>query len=251
MIIILHSNYKYKNLIVGVVLIILGILIIYYGITYKNVSYVNLGLAGLFVGLVIVAFLPSDVINLDAYVKTVLAYQSFLNNVVEALNLKGNPIFIPPYPNLSKGGIFVSKYKNFSINLGLFDEETFLTHNGLLINPPIGYKFVDDFESYSDIKLKDADLPLTISITSSVLKAYGFIESIEFEEEDECIKLIIEDLKISCGKICKIPCPIISSIIYAISISLNQLILVEHIERQKSYVRIQLKKLGTVDNYLW
>ena len=219
---------------------------------YEKISYINLGLAGLFIGLVVIAFSPSDVINLDVYIKTIKSYQSPINNMVEALKLEGKPIYIPPYRNLPNGGIFIPKHrKNFSINLGLFDEETFLTHNGVLITPPIGYKFIEDFENYSDIKLRDADLALAISIASSVLKTFGLIDGIDFEENDKNIKITIEHPKIHCNNGCKIPCPIISSIIYAISISLNQLILIEDIKKQKNYIEINLKKLGSVDEYLW
>ena len=117
--------------------------------------------------------------------------------------------------------------------------------------PSIGYKFIDDFENYSDIKLRDADLALAISIASSVLKTFGLIDGIDFEEEHFHIKITIEHPKIHCNNGCKIPCPIISSVIYAISISLNQLILIEDIKKQKNYIEINLKKLGSVDEYLW
>ncbi|NPA62803.1 MAG: hypothetical protein GXN95_04535 [Methanococci archaeon] len=232
-------------------MIILGIVSLYIGIMYEETWYINLGLAGVFIGLVIMAFIPSDVINLDVYVKTILSYQSYINNMLDALNMEGNLIFIPPYENLPKGGIFIPKYKKFSINLGIFDEKTFLTQNGVLITPPIGYRFVEDFESYSNTKLEDTDLELVISIVSSVLKTFGLIGGIEFEEDDKNIKIIIEELKLSCDNKCIIPCPIVSSIIYAISISLNQLILLKNIKKQKNYIEIDLKKLGSVDEYLW
>jgi hypothetical protein len=67
---------------------------------YEKISYINLGLAGVFIGLVVIAFSPSDVINSDVYMKTILSYQSPINNMVEALNLEGKPIYIPPYRNL-------------------------------------------------------------------------------------------------------------------------------------------------------
>ncbi|EHP88353.1 hypothetical protein [Methanotorris formicicus] len=218
---------------------------------YEGVSYINLGLAGIFIGFVIIAFIPPKVIDLDVYIKTIISYQSSLNNMVKALNLEGNPVFIPSYEDLPNGGIFIPKYKNFSINLGMFDEETFLVNGGgILITPPIGYRFIEDFEDYSDIKLKETDLGLAISVASSVLKIFGLVEGIDFEEKNESIKIIVENLKVQYNGY-KIPCPIISSIVYLVSLSLNQLIYIENIKKEENYIEINLKKLGSVDEHLW
>ncbi|XRP97092.1 hypothetical protein ACO3UB_00835 [Methanocaldococcus sp. 16A] len=209
------------------------------------------------------AFIPSNLISYETYECTINPYLSFFENFINNLPLEGNAIYIPPYENLPKGGTFIPANEDFEINLGNFDEEiVFLTNvgrgkeMGILISPPLGYNLVKKFEEYANMELDNIELSLAISAASSVLKALELINGIDFIEENDKIELIIENVKpkycynIDC-KVCeKVSCPICSSVLFAIAKSQNQLILVDKFEKNENFIKIIIKKLGKIDDFL-
>ncbi|XRO75824.1 hypothetical protein ACO3TA_02905 [Methanocaldococcus sp. 28A] len=247
----------------GVSIIALGIFLIYWGINYETITFINLGFAGIFIGILILAFIPSNLISYETYECTINPYLSFFENFINNLHLEGKAIYIPPYENLPKGGTFIPTNEDFEINLGNFDDEiVFLTNvgrgkeMGLLISPPLGYNLVKKFEEYADIELNNADLSLAVSIASSVLNTLELVDGVDFKEEGDKIVLLIENVKlkychdVDC-KVCeKVGCPICSSILFAITKSQNQLILIDKFEKTENFIKIITKKLGKIDDFL-
>ena len=225
------------------------------------ISYINLGISGIFIGLMIITFIPSNLIDINLYDSTVHSFSMFFETFKNNLNLKGNGVYIPPYTNLPKGGLFISSDKYCNIHLGNFDEETFKINygneSGVLIAPPLNYSFIKEIEKYSNMDFSNSDIYTTISAVSSTLKAYGLIDTIEYEEIDNnIIKLTIEDIKLkSClnldVKTSGIICPIISSTLHIIAKSLNQLMTIKEIEKKGNCVEITIVKLGTIDEHMW
>jgi hypothetical protein len=264
---------------IGILLIIIGIYVLYIGITYNIISYINLGVAGIFIGLVVLSFIPSSMIDIGIYDDTVYSYILFFENLLKNANLnKKNiyTIYIPPYENLPNGAIFVSSDKNMEQYIGHFDENSPIVYSnsGVLIYPPICHNFIKKFEDYAEMELKNTDLSLALSAVSSCLRANGLIGSIDYEENGEnpdntnnvnnidentsinIIKLYIEDIALKSSlkldeSVLKIACPIVSSTVFSIALSLNKIVSIEYIEKKGDSIILTLKVLGSVEDYIW
>ncbi|ABR55997.1 hypothetical protein Maeo_0411 [Methanococcus aeolicus Nankai-3] len=234
----------------------------------------------------ILSFVPSNLIDIKLYDDSIHYYGEFFKKFIQNNNLNGNAIYIPPYTNLPNGGVFILNEEHFKIHLGNFDEETYKitsgNHSGILITPFPYYKFIKSIEEFSNTSFKNSDLNTTISILSSTLKSQGLIDTIDYDGYDEydevdndereidnyntdnrnnnntnnTITITIEDIKLkSClnmdGKTAGIACPIISSILCSITLTTNQLILLEDIKKEGNYIIITVKKMGTIDEYIW
>ncbi|ADG13901.1 conserved hypothetical protein [Methanocaldococcus infernus ME] len=227
---------EYKNIIVGAIFSIVGILLIYYG-------YITLGISSIFIAILAYTFLEDE--GLHLYLKANKNYSKIFKKISSIY--VGNIIFIPPYKNLKSGGILIPKKKITSVNLGLFDEKTFITPIGLLISPPLGYELIEEYEDRGEVKLDECDLYLAISIVEGTLKSYNYLDNIELEEKDDKITLTIENLK---GNYF-ILSPIVSSIIASIAFSTNNLLLTVDNKKEGFKYIITLKKLGHPDKFLW
>ena len=269
-------------------MIAVGIYVLYVGVLYNTISYINLGIAGIFIGLVVLSFVPSNMIDIGIYDDTIYSYNLFFENLLKNANLIKKDtytIYIPPYENLPDGAIFISSDKNIEQYIGHFDESSpiIYSNSGVLIYPPLCHNFIRKFEDYAEMELKNTDLGLTLSAVSSCLNANGLIEGIEYEEnnndeyreydaytekydeykehekkelENNIIELCIENIKLkSCLElkepILKIGCPIVSSIVFSIALSLNKIISIEHIEKKEDSILLTLKVLGSVGDYIW
>jgi len=247
----------------GSFLIGIGSILAYYGAILSNQAYINLGIAGIFLGLVIISLLPSNYIKYETFEAMMKPYLTLSKNLTSNLTLEGKAIYIPPYENLPKGGTFIPLNEDFDLDIGILDEETvFLTNvsrekeMGLLIAPPLGYELVKKFEEYSETNLTNADLNLAITSASSILKTLDLIGGIDAEQEGETIKLFIENIK---PKFCKntesktcekLACPICSSILASIAKSQRELIKVENIEKHENYVEVDIKLLGGIEKWM-
>jgi hypothetical protein len=215
-------------------------------------------------------------IDIGIYDDTVYSYSLFFENLLKNANLNKKDvytIYIPPYENLPDGAIFVSSDKNVEQYIGHFDENSPIVYSnsGVLIYPPICHNFIKKFEDYAEMELKNSDLSLTLSAVSSCLKANGLIGSMDYEENGEnsdntnnvdentsinIIKLYIEDITLkSCleldESVLKIACPIVSSTVFSIALSLNKIVSIEYIEKKGNSIILTLKVLGSVEDYIW
>ena len=257
-------------------MIAVGIYVLYVGVLYNTISYINLGIAGIFIGLVVLSFVPSNMIDIGIYDDTIYSYNLFFENLLKNANLIKKDtytIYIPPYENLPDGAIFISSDKNIEQYIGHFDESSpiIYSNSGVLIYPPICHNFIKKFEDYAEMELKNTDLSLALSAVSSCLKANGLIGSMDYEENGEnsdntnnvdentsinIIKLYIENITLkSCleldESILKIACPIVSSTVFSIALSLNKIVGIEHIEKKGDSIILTLKVLGSVEDYIW
>jgi len=224
----------------------------------------------------VLSFVPSSMIDIGIYDDTVYSYSLFFENLLKNANLNKKDvytIYIPPYENLPDGAIFVSSDKNVEQYIGHFDENSPIVYSnsGVLIYPPICHNFIKKFEDYAEMELKNSDLSLTLSAVSSCLKANGLIGSMDYEENGEnsdntnnvdentsinIIKLYIEDITLkSCleldESVLKIACPIVSSTVFSIALSLNKIVSIEYIEKKGNSIILTLKVLGSVEDYIW
>ncbi|NJE06977.1 hypothetical protein E3E31_00195 [Thermococcus sp. M39] len=247
----------------GGLLIILGSVLTYYGGIVSNPRYINFGIAGIFLGLVVISLVPSKFVRYETFEAMVKPYLDFSKNFISNLALEGKAVYIPPYENLPKGGTFISLKEDFDLDLGRLDEETvFLTNvsrekeMGLLITPPLGYDLAKKFEEYSEIDLQNTEINLAITSASSVLKTLDLVGGIDFEENNEEIVLYIENIKPEfCREVknetCeKLACPICSSILFAIAKSQNELIKIESIKKYKDYTEVRVRRLGGVEKWM-
>jgi hypothetical protein len=266
-------------------LIAVGIYVLYVGVLYNTISYINLGIAGIFIGLVVLSFVPSNMIDIGIYDDTIYSYNLFFENLLKNANLIKKDtytIYIPPYENLPDGAVFISSDKNVEQYIGHFDESSPIIYSnfGVLVYPPICHNFIKKFEDYAEMELKNTDLSLALSAVSSCLKANGLIGSMDYEENGEnpnnvsnvdnidnannvdentsinIIKLYIENITLkSCleldESILKIACPIVSSTVFSIALSLNKIVGIEHIEKKGDSIILTLKVLGSVEDYIW
>jgi len=240
-----------------------GSILAYYGGMLSNPRYINLGIAGIFLGIVVISLLPSKYVKYDTFEAMIKPYLNLSKNLISNLALEGKAIFIPPYENLPNGGTFIPLKEDFELSLGKLDEEmVFLTavssekEMGLLIAPPLGIRLVEKFEEYSEIDLTNTELNLAVTSASSVLKALNLIGGIDLEEKDGELILYVENLKFpfckeNTNEVCeKFPCPICSSILFSIAKSQNELIKIERITKHKDYVEVRAKRLGGVERWM-
>ncbi len=236
-----------------------------------------MGIAGIFIGLVVLSFIPSNMIDIGIYDDTTYSYNLFFENLLKNANLNreyGDNIYvlyIPPYENLPNGAVFVSSDKNFKSYIGHLDEESpvIYSKSSVFIHPPICHNFIKKFEEYARMELKNADLNLTLSAVSSCLKANGLIGSIDYEENIKngenqdineniptIVKLYIEDISLnSClnldENVLKFACPIVSSTVFSIALSLNKIVSVEDIEIKGNSIILTIGILNSIEEYMW
>ncbi len=279
---------KNHNILISIFCIFSGVILLIYGFFGNTISFINLGIAIIIIGVVIYSFIPSNLVNVKLLNDIIYNNVDTLNKFVKYDNFK-EIIFIPPYENLPYGGVFLSKINNANINLGAFDMEVITLNqkglNGMLLAPTQYYKFTDRLINETKLINNEYDDIGGIEIISSILKSNGLKNNIEIihdetnVENDNInnenriikIKLSVEldyfneyineyseyDNEYNNLKFLSISCPICATVINTVAKLSNQLILVENIEKdEKNYdkkngVIITIKKLGHIDNYLW
>lgn len=243
------------KLIAGGLLIAFGSIIAFTGALNENQSMINAGIGGAFIGIVILTFSTPDYIKREVFDTMIPPYTEFARKTVDSLQLNSNAVYIPPYQNLPQQGIFIPLHENFDIDLARLDDSIFFLTDvgrekemGLLL-PPMGKELLGRYEEYSEIEFTGA--PNVVEYCSAVLKSLGLADSVIQEEENGNIRIKIH-VKLSgfCSQECaKVPCPICSSILLAISKSQQELIIVDSFELNEA-VEITARKLGGVSEWM-
>lgn len=237
--------------IVGAVLIFIGILLWYYGGTSSELTLVNLGVGSIILGLVVAAFPVRGYVSREALELSLEDTGRFLERIVNDLELEGNPIYIPPYENLPRGGIFIPKGKDFSLSLGRLDEgDVFITgserETGILISPPPGYELLRYFEENHG-EIRNTDIGYASSVISGGLSALG-VGSAEVFEGDGSIEVYVRPLLPGVGKVWSDP--VSSSVLLGIARAANGPVSVEEVQRVKDYLKIKARVLGGMEEWL-
>lgn len=243
--------------IVGSILILIGSTLAFKGAIDGSQNTINIGIGGVFLGIVVFTFSTSDYIKYDAFKAVVSPYFEFSRKIADDLGLKNNAVYIPPYDNLPEGGIFIPLHENFDIDLAKFDKNTmFITDVGRereigLLLPPLGKELLKMYEEYSEMDFTNAG-PSIVENSSAVLKSLGLANSVSVVEEDGKIKIYINGVKNdNCSPNCEqIACPICTSLLLAIAKSLQELIAVESFRFDGEFIEISASKIGGIDKWM-
>jgi len=236
-----------------------GAFMLVYGFLNANQSYINLGIAGIFLGGVIITFKSSRYVKKEAIENVLNPYRKFFEKLAENLSLEGNAVYIPPYDNLPEGGIFIPLNEDFDIDLARLDEKTiFLTdvpkenQMGLLIRP-LGLELLKTYEEHLEYSLEGVNYKEVEAASGAVLKSLGLAKTVYIDEEGEIFKIVVQPEDLDCGnlELCKrIACPICSSILLGLAKATGELIHVENIEKKDYGIELKAKKLGGVRNWM-
>ncbi len=227
------------------------------GLFKENTGLVNMGLAGLFLGVVVFAFKRAGYVKRDALTSVMNSYRELLKRIVLDLGLEGNAVYIPPYENLPDGGTFIPLREDFILSLGKLDEETvFLTNvssereMGLSIRPT-GSDLVKMFEDYSEGPLEGIGPEGIENVAGAVLRSLNLVKGVYIEENEDRFKIIVRPDFPCNPKDCEqVACPVCSSILLALAKSTGQLIESESFERKDYGIEIQARKLGGVKEWM-
>jgi len=245
-----------KN-VVSATLVLSGSALALYGFLNTLTTLINIGIAGVFLGIVVFTFKPSKYIKMDALESLLKPYRTVFDSFSENLALNGNAVYIPPYENLPRGGVFIPLNEEFELDLARLDEKTvFLTETpneramGLFLGP-FGSSLLEKYEEYAEGSLDGVDTSAVESVSGSVLKALGLAKRVYIEEEKDSLRVIIQP-GIQCEPTnCeKTPCPICASILLALAKATGELILTEGVEKKDHGIEISAKKIGGIHKWM-
>ena len=250
---------KKGKYIAGGVLIAIGAAFAFKGAMEGNQSVINVGIGGIFLGIIVLTFSTSDYIKYDAFKAMVLPYFQLCKGLINSLELKSKAVYIPAYGNLPDGGIFIPLHDNFDLDLAKLDENSFFITDvgrekemGLFL-APLGKDLMKMYEKYSEMDFTNAGLH-AVENASVVLKSLGLAANVVVEEREEQIRVLVEGVKTKiCSKTCEqVACPICSSVLLSIAKSIQELIVVEgfKIEIEHGYVEITVRRIGGVDKWM-
>ncbi|WP_048150648.1 hypothetical protein [Palaeococcus ferrophilus] len=245
-------NMKY---IVSGALIAFGGLLALRGFLNGVTGYINLGIAAMVIGAVILVLKPSTYVRKEALETVLNSQKAVLDGMVDSLNLEGNAVFVPPYENLPRGGLFLPLHRDFTLDLARLDEEVvFLTDvpnekgMGLCLLPP-GANLVEKFEEHLEGPL--GSVAEAESASSAVLRALGLASTVYIEEEEENYRVVVRPgVRCSPEGCSRVPCPVCSSVLLALAKATGQLIEVEGVEKKDYGIEIRGKKLGGVREWM-
>ncbi len=241
--------------IVGALMAIFGGVLALRGFLTMETTLINLGIAGMLLGGVVITFKSSECTKRDSVKLILEAYEDALRRMCENLYLEGNAIFIPPYENLPKGGLFVPLHRDFELDLARFDEKiVFLTDvpkdsaMGLFLGP-FGGELVDKFEEHLEGPLEGVGS--VESAGGAVLKALGLASRVYIEESRDYYMVIVKpEVECDHDNLTKVPCPIISAILLGLSKATGELLTIEGAEEKEHGIELRVKKLGGAEEWM-
>lgn len=225
--------------------------ILYHGISNSIIAFINLGIAGLFIFIILNTLIPPKVMDYSIHEALTFSNTEFLKKIFENLKLNGNPVYVPPYENLENGGIFIPSNEKFSLNLSAFDENLiFITNQnaskemGVLISPPIGSGILKKFEENFGSSISNLDLNSIFSLIQSTLSSMDLIEELDFDEKNGkiSVKIYKNEETSNFGKLYYLS-PVISSIFLAISKSKDVPIFIKEFIEFEDYLEFVLVEL--------
>ena len=225
------------------------------GFLAANQGYINLGIAGMFLAAVILTLKSSEYVKKESLDVLLKSHRGLLNALLSNLKLEGNAVYLPPYENLPRGGIFVPLHEDFDIDPARLDEETFFLTDtpdeksmGLLVTS-LGTALLEKYEEHLEAPIGSVQ-ELEAS-AGSVLRALGLAGRVHIEENGDEIRVVITP-ELSCSpEGCeKAPCPVCASVLLGLAKATDNLIGVESFEKKDYGVEIKARKLGGVERWM-
>ncbi|MCK4732275.1 MAG: hypothetical protein KAT65_07440 [Methanophagales archaeon] len=250
---------KKGKYIAGGVLIAIGAVFAFKGAMEGDQRVINVGIGGIFLGIIVLTFSTSDYIKYDAFKAMVSPYFQLCKGLINSLELKSKAVYIPAYGNLPEGGIFIPLHDNFDLDLAKLDENSFFITDvgreremGLFL-APLGRDLMKMYEAYTEMDFTNAGLH-TVENASVTLKSLGLATSVTVEERGEKIRVLVAGVKTKlCSKKCEqVACPICSSILLSIAKSIQELVVVESfkIEIEHELVEITVRRIGGINKWM-
>ncbi|ACS89084.1 hypothetical protein [Thermococcus sibiricus] len=241
--------------IVSAALGISGGIMVLRGFLAANQSYINLGIAGMFLGAVVLTLKSSKYVKKDSLDILLKSHKGFFKALLSNLRLEGKAVYIPPYENLPEGGIFVPLHEEFDIDPARLDEGTFfLTETpdeksmGLLITS-LGKSLLEKYEGHLEAPI--SSVPELEASAGSVLRALGVAKRVHIEENESEVRVILTP-EVSCSfEECeRAPCPICASVLLGLAKATNNMVGVESFEKKDYGIEIKARKLGEVREWM-
>ncbi|AIF70332.1 hypothetical protein PAP_09785 [Palaeococcus pacificus DY20341] len=252
----MELKYEVKH-ITSAFLVLVGAFAGIFGAINGNQGLINLGLAGIFLGVIIFTFKSSGYIKKEALNNVMNSYNLLLEKMITDLGLEGNAVYIPPYENLPEGGLFVPLHEEFDLNLGkLSSDVVFLTNvsnerqMGLSLRPP-GLELLKKYEEHLEYPLESTSYSEVEASSGSVLRALGLAKSVYIEEVEKGFRVVVQpDIECDPQSCEKVACPICSSILLGLAKATGELIHVESVEKKDYGIEIKAKRLGGVREWM-
>lgn len=243
-------------MVLGSFTVLISTFILYYGITNSIISFINLGIAGFFIFVILNTLIPQKMIDYSVHEALTASNSEFLKKIFENLSLCGNPIYLPPYENLENGGIFIPSSKKFTLNLSAFTKNSIFLANknassemGVLINPPIGHGLLKKFEENLGESILKMDTNTAFSVMQSALSSMDLLSYIDFEEKNGKISVkIYKNKEIEAFEEFYYLSPVISSIFLALSKSMDVPVFIEEFLEFDGYIEFTASKYK-LDDY--
>jgi len=226
----------------GFFLMGLGFLLWYAGGRSGNSAYVNLGIASLILGIVLLSLFYDE--NTGDSSPLCSPYCDFLERLLRDANPRGKPVVIPPYENLPEGGILFPPRDNHPIGLGRLDRNGVLLQDGsLLVSPPPGWGVVKmATENAGD--LSGVGVGYASSAVLAALNTLGAGGGEVFELEDS-VEVYV---RYSCAP--SIFDPAVGAVLVSVALGARSLYSVESVEHRNDHLRIELRPLGGIERWL-
>ena len=225
------------------------------GFLSVNPGYINLGIAGMFLSAVLLVLKSSKYVKREAVDVVLKSQMELFDALLKNLKLEGNALYLPPYENLPKGGIFVPLHENFELDPARFDEETLFVTDvpndramGLLLSS-IGEELVEKYEEHLEGPI--TTVPELESASSSVLRTLGLAKRVYIEEKGDRIRIVVNPEFLCDPRHCeKMPCPVCASVLRGLAKATGEVIETERFEKKDYGIEIEAKKLGRVEEWM-
>ena len=230
-----------------------GILAVW-GFLHARSDYINLGLAGLFLAALIITLKSSRYVKAETAEILLKSHSNLRESLLRGLTLEGKAVFVPPYRNLPRGGLFLPLREDFDLDPARFDEETlFLTDvpderaMGLLL-PGYGSELLEKYEEHLEGPL--TSVPEVESTAGAVLKSLGLAERV-YIEENEGLRIIVKPSFEHSTEGCeKIPDPVCASILLGIAKASGEVVIVDSVKESRHGVEVLARKAGRIEEWM-
>jgi len=233
----------------------LGLTLLVYGSLNDEVSYVNLGLAGIFLSIIVYTFKTSEYVKKNSFEISLEPLGRILNSLISDLALEGEAIYVPPFGDLSKGGVFIPLHRDFELDLTrLSYDVAFLTSTsseremGVFVVSP-GERLVERYEEHYEGSLEGLSSKEVESVCHAVLKSLELAKSIYIKESENEIEILVESEIGFEGFSEQLLDPLSSSILSALAKATGELL---RVRKYKSGERIEIKaeKMGRPEKWM-
>jgi hypothetical protein len=273
---ILNWSYQVRPKLTGLFFILIGLALI---MSREDSLFQKIGFSAIFIGIFLIFIVTEKAIPKVLFDAQMLSNMELLHSIIKDQKLKGNGIYIPTGKNLSKERVFVPILENNNqYNFKLKDDTVFITEIevgalskdrsvilsnsndtspfkktdvGVVFAPP-GLEILESIEGEKGKTTKDLNIGELEKYLQIMIGGFEIIRDLSIKMDGEKnISVVITHLnyKDVCSKIYKdmgiicrqTGCPICSSILCALTRSLNKKIRIEDVKVKNELVEYKLK----------